>query len=114
MLGDSRSDFGQGPGKSRHPRVFGFIAHFAPAGVITMLLAATRISARGLQVHMSSGADAYPLPSGRNGQSFNPGQMLGVPHYLPFRVNISKISTNSLPLYARHFVADITHADQFG
>jgi hypothetical protein len=68
----------------------GFIANLAPAGMISVLFAAARVAARGLQVTVFNGTDPDVGPRGRNREPADAEDSHFVSEGLAGGVNVSK------------------------
>src|SRR5919108_6642571 len=90
MLRDRAPDARQRPGERAHAAELGFVAHFAPARVVAVLLASARVAPGRLQMAILAWADPYLLPRGRDGECLDSRQHRLAAHCAAIRVLIAK------------------------
>src|SRR3569623_496040 len=90
-----------------HAGVLGGVALAAPGRVITVLLAAARIAAGGLQMTIRQWTNPRLAPRRRNGERLDARERIGRPHHMTGRVDITKILTVRLPPYAWRAIGDV-------
>ena len=73
-----------------HPVVLGVVADFPPTRVIAVLLPPLRITARGLDMPPRRRADPDLGPGGRDRQTLDPCQDLGIADRLPVGSGVAK------------------------
>src|SRR5206468_2308356 len=76
--------------EAEHAIVFHLVAHFAPAGMIAVLLAPPRVATGGLDVAVLARANPHASPGGRNRQRPNPPERIEVAHGLAIGGAIDK------------------------
>ena len=77
---DAPANARQGSGESREPPVLRFVARLAPALVIAVLLAASRVATGRLDVALRVRADPHAPPGGWNSKPANPLERRPVAH----------------------------------
>src|SRR3954447_23002672 len=73
--GELFADFWPRLGERQHARVFRFITNLPPFGMIPVLLAAARISARSLHMTVGPGTNPNIFPGRGDGQTFDSGKL---------------------------------------
>src|SRR5262249_56633981 len=91
ILSNSPPNVWQGFGKLGEPVELVFIAHFAPALVIPVLLAAARVAASRLDVAVWRWTDPDVRPCWRDSESFDPEATLVVANRLPIRIEVVEV-----------------------
>src|SRR6185503_21217947 len=100
-------DARQGAREGAHPAVLGVVAHFAPARVIAVLLAAARIAAGRLEVAIAVRADPHLFPGRRNRERLDAREDLLVAHCAAARQAVAEAAVVARAGDARRRVADV-------
>lgn len=111
---DAPANARQGAGESGEPRIFRLVAHLAPARVIAILLASSRVAAGRLDMALRARADPHLLPGRRDGEAANSLERRSVVHRGAGRRDIAKPSCGLVPLDTGDAVADIAQAGRPG
>jgi hypothetical protein len=108
--GRSSSQLWQRGSKVQDALELGLVPHLPPARMVTMLLPATRVPPRRLQMSRGIGTDPHVSPCRRDGQRPDPIQALLVTNRATFRGQVSKALSMTNPLDARHPVSHVSEA----
>ncbi len=109
----SGPDFWKRFGELEHAVVFGFVTHFAPAGMIAVLLAAFGVAAGGLKVAILEGANPNVSPCGRDCEALDAGEGIFVADGFSIGGGIGEIFAVRDALNAGHSVIDVTQSRGF-
>jgi hypothetical protein len=94
-------------GKGNDVTVFRAFTYFSEARVITVLFAAFRVAARGLDMAVSVGANPNVLPCRGDGQRPDPPENFTLGESRPVGPAIRKTASRLLPADARPGIGDI-------
>src|SRR5437762_285563 len=103
----SAPNFWQRLCKRSKPAKFVFVAHFAPPLVVTILLASSRVAARGLNMAIWGGADPHVGPRWRNSQTFYAEQALFVGDCFIFCIKVVELISLSCACVPGAIVTDV-------
>jgi hypothetical protein len=85
----------------------GFVAHFAPALMIAILLASARVARRGLNVTVGNRTDPYVFVGGRDGKRLDASELRLVFDGLTVRIEIRKMPAVRLARDTGPVVVDV-------
>src|SRR5205814_575783 len=108
ILSNSPANIRQSFGELSEALELVFVARFAPSLVIAVLLAATRVATRRLDVAICRRTNPNLCPGRGNGQTLYPKQPLLVANRFSFRVQILEVFAFRSAAVTRPFVIDIS------
>jgi len=114
ILRYSPSDFRQRFAEADYAIVFVFVANFAPAFVVDLLLATARISTGRLNVAVRRRRNPNVRPRRRNREPLDPEKALFVANQLSLCVEPVEILTFCFSRVARPIIADVTQTGSLG
>jgi hypothetical protein len=90
VAGDSSANAWQNPSEAEHPSELVLVAHLAPARVVAVLLASSRIAAGRLQVAARTRGDPDVLPRRRDGERPDAVERVGVAHHPTLGIGVDE------------------------
>jgi hypothetical protein len=110
LTADARQCLAEG----EHVGEFGFVAQLAPARVVDVLLAPSRIATHGLDVAVRIGADPHARPCRRNAQRLEARERVGIADDPTVGIAVDEAFARAVPRDPGRAIADITELRDLG